>query len=190
MKQAKVLTEQETKRVLSIIAQSRHADRNRMAFMFSWLAGLRACEIASLTFGSVVDANGQPKSEILLTQYMTKGNRGRTVMVSDRLQKEVARFITTIDSRESSHPLIASQKCSKPFSANTLVQMFRAIYAAAAIDGGSSHSGRRTFITQLANKGIGARVLQHLAGHATLATTQKYIEINDLMLKKAVNLLG
>ena len=73
MKQAKVLSQDETKRVLSVIAQDRHADRNRMAFQFSLLAGLRACEIASLTIGDVMDSAGKPKSEIYLAQSMTKG---------------------------------------------------------------------------------------------------------------------
>ena len=190
MKQAKVLSQDETKRVLSIIAQDRHADRNRTAFQFSLLAGLRACEIASLTIGDVMDSTGKPKSEIYLAQSMTKGKKGRTIMVGDKLQKEVARFIALQDSRESSRPLIASQKSNKPFSANTLVQLFRKIYADAGIDGASSHSGRRSFITTLAEKGVGARVLQHLAGHSSLATTQRYIDVNDAMLKKAVNLMG
>jgi integrase/recombinase XerD len=190
MKQAKVLSEQEVKRVLSIIAQSRHADRNRMAFMLSYLAGMRACEVASLSIASVVDSMGKPKSEIYLAHVMTKGKKGRTVHVSDRLQKEIARYVTTIDSTESTKPLLPSQKQGKPFSANTLVQLFRRIYGESGIDGASSHSGRRSFITALAAKGVGARVLQHLAGHSSLATTQRYIDVNDTMLKQAVNLMG
>jgi len=190
MKQAKVLSDLEIKRVLAVITQGRHADRNRMAFMFSMLAGLRACEIASLTIGAVVDGQGKPKSEIYLAHTMTKGKKGRTVMVSDRLQKEIARFIAAIDSTETSRPLIASQKSNNPFSANTLVQLFRHIYAEAGVEGASSHSGRRSFITTLANKGVGARVLQHLAGHSSLATTQRYIDVNDAMLREAVNLIS
>jgi integrase/recombinase XerD len=189
MKQAKVLTDQEVKRVLAVIAQGRHADRNRMAFMLSMLAGLRACEIASLTFGAVVDGQGKPRSEIYLAHTMTKGRKGRTVMVSERLQKEVARFIGT-GPVDAAKPFIASQKSGKSFSANTLVQLFRRLYAEAGIDGASSHSGRRSFITTLASKGVGARVLQHLAGHSSLATTQLYIDVNDQMLREAVNLVG
>ena len=190
MKQAKVLTPDETKRVLSIIAQDRHANRNRMAFMLSLLAGMRACEIASLKIGDVLDSNGKAKSEIHLAQSMTKGKKGRAVMVSDRLQKEMAKFIATLTTIDPTKPLIASQKSNKPFSANTLVQLFRGVYAAAGVDGGSSHSGRRSFITTLASKGVGARVLQHLAGHSSLQTTQRYIDVNDTMLKEAVNLMG
>jgi integrase/recombinase XerD len=190
MKQAKTLSEAEIKRVLSVIAQTRHANRNRIAFMLSYLAGLRACEISSLTIGSVLDTNGKPKSEVHLSQSMTKGKKGRTIIISERLQKELSRFIATLSPQTPSLPLISSQKSNRPFSANTLVQLFRKIYADAGIDGASSHSGRRTFITVLASKGIGARVLQKLAGHSSLAVTQLYIDVSPQMLTEAVNLLG
>jgi integrase/recombinase XerD len=62
-------------------------------------------------------------------------------------------------------------------------------YKKAGIDNGSSHSGRRTFITTLARKGVGARVLQSLAGHQHLSTTQRYIDINDEMRMEAAELI-
>lgn len=190
MRQAKVLTEPEVKRVLAVIAsQDHHSDRNRMAFMMSLLAGMRACEIASLTVGDVIDVVGKPKSEIRLAATMTKGSKGRVVVVNDRLQKEVARFVATTGAVDPAKPLLASQKSGKHFSANTLVQLLGRIYELAGIDGGSSHSGRRTFITTLASKGVGARVLQHLAGHSSLATTQRYIDVNQNQLHEAANLM-
>ena len=60
--------------------------------------------------------------------------------------------------------------------------------ALATFTGATSHSGRRSFITKLASKGISARVLQELAGHKHLGTTQRYIDVNDDMLRKAVEL--
>ena len=52
----------------------------------------------------------------------------------------------------------------------------------------TSHSGRRTFITNLAAKGIGVRVLAELAAHSSIATTQRYIDVNDEQLRAAVEL--
>lgn len=57
------------------------------------------------------------------------------------------------------------------------------------IAGASSHSGRRTFITNLAAKGISVRVLASLAGHKSIATTQRYIDVNDDMKRRAVELV-
>ena len=75
------------------------------------------------------------------------------------------------------------------FTAQTIVNLFKRIYKMAGIDGASSHSGRRQFVTNLADKGINARVVQALARHKHLGTTQRYIDINDNKLRAAVELL-
>lgn len=62
-------------------------------------------------------------------------------------------------------------------------------YRRANLQGASSHSGRRTFITTLAAKGVGVRVLAALAGHANITTTQRYIDVNDDMKRQAVALI-
>jgi integrase/recombinase XerD len=176
LKQAKVLTEPEFKRVISVVAQGRLPERNRMAVMLSVLAGMRACEIAALTVGSVIDSRGVPKGEIRLTSAMTKGDAGRVVVVNQRLGREITRYADTLRDPRPERPFLRSQKSGCAFSANTLVQLFGRIYEAAGLEGGSSHSGRWTFISTLAAKGVSARVLQKLAGHSSLATTQRYIE--------------
>ena len=75
------------------------------------------------------------------------------------------------------------------FTAQTIVNLFKRIYKMAGIDGASSHSGRRQFVTNLADKGINARVVQALARHKHLGTTQRYIDINDNKLRAAVELI-
>jgi len=69
------------------------------------------------------------------------------------------------------------------------VNLFNRIYKMAGIDGASSHSGRRQFVTQLADRGINARLVQVLAGHKHLSTTQRYIDVNENALRNAVELL-
>ena len=75
------------------------------------------------------------------------------------------------------------------FSANTLCQLFGEIYRRAGIDGASSHSGRRSFISTLAHNAVSPKVIMTLAGHKHLSTTQRYIEVNDEMLKAAVEVV-
>ena len=62
------------------------------------------------------------------------------------------------------------------------------IYDEAGLDKATSHSGRRTLITTLAHKSVNVRVLAELAGHRSIATTQRYIELNDNVLRAAVEL--
>ena len=188
MPQAQVLTDQQIRRVIAVATQTRHADRNVLAIQLSFLSGLRAKEIAALTIGHVVDQSNSIRDHILLTAGQTKGSSGRTVVISDRLQKALSAYLVKYDLPSINHnkPLLPSQKGGH-FSGLTMVMLFRSLFDAAGLDAAKSHSGRRTFITKLANTGINARVIQALAGHKNLQTTQRYIEINDQLLANAVN---
>jgi len=84
--------------------------------------------------------------------------------------------------------LFATQK-DQAFSANSLCQLFLKIYAEAGITGASSHSGRRSLLTSLAAKGVSVRVLQEIAGHSSIAITQRYIDVNDHQMRAAIELL-
>ncbi len=189
MPQAKTLTESELKIVLAVIDSGRNSKRNRLMLLLAHWAGMRVGEIAALRIGDVINENGNVTDEVRLTVEQTKGKKARTVMLGDKLRKEIGLYCASLKKNDSTRPLIASQKCRSGFSANSLSQEFKKLYTRAGITGATSHSGRRSFITNLANKGIGVRVLQSLAGHSSITTTQFYIDVNDEMKRSAVNLI-
>jgi integrase len=90
MAQASVLTDAEIRRVCRIIETTRHANRNRLAFVLSLYAGLRVGEIAALMIGDVLTQKGEVRREIKLGAHQTKGSRGRTVVLSSRVGTEIA----------------------------------------------------------------------------------------------------
>lgn len=189
MKQAKVLTSAEISRSLAVIKAGSHAARNKCAFYLTHLAGMRVKEVAALKVADIYDSAGKVHGEITLAPDQTKGNSTRCVVMNRKLRKILAEYYSHLPKQDSGFPLIYSQKSYKPFSPNSLCQVFSRIYIAAGLKGATSHSGRRTFITMLANKGVGVKVLMELAGHKHLSTTQRYIEVNDQMLKEAVELI-
>ena len=189
MRQAKVLTKAEISRVLAVIDAGNHPHRNRAAFLCTQLAGMRVKEVAALRIGDVYDESGRVRDQLRLLAGQTKGSKARTVTMNRRLRKALASYYSLLPSHDHDFPLIYSQKSHRHFSPNSLCQVFSRIYAAAGVHGASSHSGRRTFITSLANKGVSARVLMELAGHRHLSTTQRYIDVNDQLLKEAVELV-
>jgi len=189
VKQAKVLDDAELKRLLAVAAQGKHAARNRVALLLSHYAGLRVGEIATLRWSDVVGTHGELKQQFYLKPENTKANEARAVHLSKRLQRELAAYKSCLTQRfRLTDPLIPSQKRG-PFSANSLCQLFGRLYASAGIDGATSHSGRRWFITRLAHSGVSPKVIMTLAGHRSLATTQRYIDVNDEMMSNAVDLL-
>lgn len=189
MKQAKVLNDREFKRVLAMVADMKHADRNRMTLMLSFYGGLRVGEIAALTLGDVVDGRGEVKDQIVLRAAITKSKETRTVFASDKLRREIAAYLSTLERPlAAERPLLMTQRRTA-FTPNTLCQLFGRMYTEAGIDGASSPSGRRWFITRLAHSGVSPKVIMTLAGHKNLTTTQRYIDVNDEMMRAAVKLL-
>ena len=60
-----------------------------MLFIYS---GLRVGEIAALTVADVATQNGDVRREIKLGAHQTKGSKGRTVILSERVRKELGSF--------------------------------------------------------------------------------------------------
>ena len=187
-KQAKTLTSVEVKRVLDFIALKKHAARNRAMFLITLYAGLRVGEVATLRYMDVLGADDEVRDEIRLDASVTKNNVARTVFVNAKLRKELQYYIKLKPYENLADKLFYTQK-NEGFTANTLTQFFMYLYRAAHIDGATSHSGRRTFITTLANKGISVRLLASLVGHKNISTTQCYIDVNDAMKRKAIELV-
>ncbi len=189
MPQARTLSTRELRRVLDHVAARKHAPRNRLMLLITHWAGMRVGEVAALRVQDVREATGSVRPEIRLAAEQTKGQHARVVFVSERLRKEITSYLKTLPNNvDGTAPLFGTQK-REAFSANTLCQTLNVIYRRAGLDGASSHSGRRSFITTLASKGVGVRVLASLAGHRSIATTQRYIDVNDDMKRQAVELV-
>lgn len=190
MKQAKLLNAQEFKRLSAVIDSKRHAVRNHTVVALSFYAGLRACEIAGLRVGDVYEANGTVRDSFYLRAEQTKGGEGSTVLVNKKLAAALKRYAERYPKHcaKPDAPLIFSGK-GGGFSAQTIVNLFAVLYEAAGITGASSHSGRRQFVTSMAEKGINPRVIQILCRHKNLNTTMIYIDTNEGKLRKAVELV-
>ena len=188
MAQAKTLTQNEIDQVLRFIAtNSRYSTRNRTMVLMSFYSGMRVGEIASLRVCDVQNEDGTLKNEIRLSAAQTKGNVGRVVFVNEKLRTELASYLKSFKPKSMTQPLFYTEK-SDGFTANTLTQWFFWLYRKAGVSGASSHSGRRTYATGIASKGTSLRVLMRLMGHKSVSTTAIYVDANDDMLRKAVEL--
>lgn len=157
--------------------------------MMTYYAGLRVSEVAALKYTDVVAEDCTIRAEFQLAPEQTKGGYARNVFVGDKLKKELGSFVKTLKRQDNEKlPLFRTQKRDH-FSGNTLCQHFLWLYGRAGLEGVSSHSGRRTFITNLASKGVSVRVLASPAGHRSISTTQAYIDVNDEMKRRAVELV-
>jgi integrase/recombinase XerD len=190
MPQAKTLTPAEIEKVLLYIASKPNALRNRVMFLLTVWAGFRVSEVAGLRINDIRNMDGSIRAEVYLSAERVKHGHAGVVYLNERLQQELAAYVQRHKWHSEEQALFCTTaNPRKGFSANTMTQHFHYLYKRAGIAGGSSHSGRRTFITTLANKGVSVRLLASLVRHASIATTQRYIDVNDDMKRKAVELI-
>jgi integrase/recombinase XerD len=190
-KQAKTLSNGQVEAMLAYLSATRHPTRNRLIFLLSVKVGLRAKEIARLTWWMVNDSQGEVARRIYLLDSASKGKSGRVIPMSDEVRNALIEYRNEVTS--FSGPNVISTERGLSTSPQAIVNMFQRWYRHLGFIGCSSHSGRRTFITNAARKistvGGSLKDVQELAGHANLRTTQRYIEANPEAQVRVVNLV-
>jgi len=187
-KHAKTLTDQDIERVLAYIDLRKHSARNRALLMITYYSGMRVGEVASLTYCDVVDSLGAIRTEIVL--FPDQSADRRTVFISEKLQKELAEYLSVTQFKDPHDKFFYTQKkYGEGFTPNTLTQHFHYLYRRAGVAGATSHSGRRSFIKNLASKGVSVHVLADLAGHKSVASTKQYIDQSEDVQRSAVELM-
>ena len=175
---AKVLAPGELRRLQRRAGRGRYALRNKVMVLLSFKAGLRACEIAGLDWTMVLDPSGRLSRSLLIASGIAKNGRARRLPLHHEL-RAVLDQLNRLEGRPRSGPVIRSQR-GRAMTARSVVNWFKSLYAELGLEGCSSHSGRRTFITRsarlISKVGGSLRDVQELAGHRDLSTTQRYIE--------------
>jgi integrase/recombinase XerD len=200
MKQARVLNEKELNALFRYVATRKYAARDRAILACTYFGGMRIGEVAALRIKDVLAADGTIKLEINLTAEQTKGKYGRTVVLAEKLRKELMDYLLTrFDKKElialtysdlANKALFTTQKRDAGFTSNTLTYTMHMLYKDAGfLDGASSHSGRRSFLTHLSSKSVPLKVLMELAGHRQAQTTMRYINVTSDMKRAAVELV-
>ena len=195
-KQAKILSKKQVDQLLWYVGTNRNAMRNRIIVLLSVRAGLRAKEIAGLKWSMITDADGEISDSIHLTDEASKGKSGRIIPLNMKLRHELEDWREHEAKRHgfnvATSYVVSTERAGKT-SAQAIVNMFSAWYVETGLVGCSSHSGRRTFITnaarQITTVGGSLRDVQMLAGHSSLAVTQRYIEGDSEARRKIVDLV-
>ena len=195
-KQSKILTNKQAEVIVSYLSGRRNGLRNKVIFLLSVKAGLRAKEIASLKWSMVVDPDGNISSIIQLPNEASKGSSGRIIPINKKLKQSLIEMLNEEMKKKDfdiANSFVVQTERSKCTSAQAIVNMFQRWYRSLGYVGYSSHSGRRTFITNASRK-IGAvggsiRDIQIMAGHRNLQTTQRYVDYDTDCQKKVVDLI-
>ena len=195
-KQAKTLSRTQVKMISEYLLTNRYGLRDQTIFYLSTKAGLRAKEIAHLKWSMVMNSDGSVGDYLNLPNSSSKGNGGRVVPLNKDLKLNLIKLLqehSSYGDLELQASAIVRTERSKSTSSQAIVNMFQRWYYRLGLIGCSSHSGRRTFITNAARKistvGGSLRDVQMLAGHSSLAVTQRYIDGDSEVRQKIVDLI-
>lgn len=212
---ANTLNKTQLSRLLSFVDKGPNRIVDRAKVLLSFGAGLRAQEIVGLRWDrNVLNAVGEFKTQrILVSREGRRGiyqelpilfvgsdigkyGRERTIVMSPEL---AAAMKELLDTRDLSNPYVIPAGKTRASTglrsrANALTVWFHRLYDRAGFDGCSSHSGRRSFITEAARqanlKGCSLIDVQKLAGHADLGTTQRYVDLSEGQANLVTGLWG
>jgi integrase len=196
-KQSKTLNKSQIEMMRTYLRSKRNGLRNETIFLFSVKGGLRAKEISQLSWKEVCDSGGEVSDHIRLTDRSSKGKSGRIIPLNKDLRRNLTELLDnqrkTYRSFNIETSFIVRTERSPFTTSQTVVNMFYGWYRRLGLLGCSSHSGRRTFITETSKKislvGGSLRDIQMMAGHKSLQTTQRYIEGDSDSQRKVVDML-
>ena len=188
-RQAKVLSPRALTRMQRAVKRGNTPERDWVIVLLSVKAGLRACEIARVAWPMVLDARGRVAHALELPDKAAKRRSGRRVPLHPQLRQALTQLQRIGD---ASGPVVRSARGGH-MRPNSIVNWFVTLYRQLDLAGCSSHSGRRTFITQAARMvhrtGGSLRDVQLLAGHQSIETTQHYIDGDSAAQHRLVALL-
>jgi integrase/recombinase XerD len=190
-RRARVLEPADVRRLLRDVRDGSNPERDTVIILLSFNAGLRACEIAGLSWPMVLAANGRVTDSLDIAGTIAKNGRARRIPLNGDL-KAALQALKRIQSEQTDGPVVRSLRGGhmKPRS---IVKWFARLYDDLGYHGCSSHSGRRTFVTRtarvLTRAGASLRDVQELVGHSSLSTTERYIEGDRDAQRKLVNLI-
>jgi integrase len=189
-KQAKILSSPHTDEMLLFADTMRHPLRNRVMILLSTKAGLRAAEIANLTWEMLLNPSHEIGPAIELRDHAAKMNHGRTIPIHPELRNAL---VSLRDQTASLSGSVIRSERGRSMTPSSVVVWFSRVYRMLGLDGCSSHSGRRTFITRAARlvhkAGGSMRDVQLLAGHRSIQTTQRYIDGDSDAQRRLVSLV-
>jgi integrase/recombinase XerD len=185
--QASVLTSGEIELLFNDGLQS---DRDRTLFGVCLFSACRIAEACSLLTKDVYSASGRVRPELIIRKANTKGKLGtRIIPVIEDLRSLLAAWQPSAGPTylfPGRHPNHHWRHLHPEAASHILAEACSRV----GMEGFSTHSFRRTALTQMSNAGIPLRVIQKLSGHRSLAVLQEYLEVGDAQVRGAANSLS
>lgn len=169
---AKILTSEEIQRIFN---HGLDNDRDKTLFAVCLFSACRIREAVTLLTADVYTSKGAVRPQLIIRKSNTKGKLAtRSIPVIEDLRRLLASYYS-----KASSPYLFPGRSSGHISHDSAARILRFACQRVGIIGVSTHSFRRTALTQMSNAGIPLRVIQELSGHRNLEQLQRYLEVTE-----------
>lgn len=185
---AKILNHDE---IQLLFNEGLHNLRDRTLFAVCLFTAARINEACTLHSQDVYDKRGRVRPELTFRKSNTKGKLAtRTIPVLDELRGYLERYKPEAGKIWLFPGGVFREEQSRHINPDSASRVLRKAFERVNIDGASTHSMRRTALTQMSNAGIPLRTIQEISGHRNLEQLQHYLEIQPEQVKGAIATLS
>ena len=179
---AKILTTYEIK-LLFKEGFTLNPKRDRTLFAVCLYTACRINECVTLNIQDVYDSKLRVRPELVIRKGNTKGKlASRTIPVIEDLRIRLNEF----NPPTPRGYLFPGRHGRGHIQSDSASWILREACKRVGIEGVSTHSFRRTALTQMSNAGVPMRVIQEISGHRTLDELYKYLEVKSEQVRGAI----
>lgn len=160
--------------------------RDRTLFGVCLYTACRVAEACSLEVVDIYSAKGNVRPTINFRKHNTKGKLAtRTIPVFEDLRSLLTAWKPNTG---KTYLFPGRHRCHHwhHLHSNSADRILREAFERVGIEGASTHSFRRTALTQMSNAGIPLRVIQEISGHRNLEQLQRYLEVEPEQVRGAI----
>lgn len=164
--------------------EGKHAFRNRCMLEMLYSCGLRVSELTKLNISDLFFEKG-------LIRVLGKGDKLRWVPVANVTQELITEYVKSQREKQPKKGFedrVFLNNRGKELTRNMVFTIVKNAAVFAAINKNiSPHTLRHSFATHLVENGADIQLVQHMMGHASITTTERYIHMSQRHLKEAVS---
>ena len=197
MKGTRPLTNEEIVKVADCF-EGTYAIRNRSMFMLGVSCGARISELLAITISDVWQ-NNRVVHDMSFSKHIVKGKEhARSVPLNTDGRKAVTALLDWYKSKGFAEkylapdaPLFQSRMGNKPLTRKGADDVLRDAFQKAGLNGKlATHSMRKSFAQRLYNATDDVFIIKEMLGHQSIATTQKYLGVDYMFVKEAVEVIS
>jgi integrase/recombinase XerD len=180
--QAKVLSPGEAQQLFNAFT----TNRDRALFGICLFTGCRINEACTLLTNDVYDSAGV-RAKITIRKQHTKGKQETRQITTHPSLKT---YLEAYQEQAGKRYLFPGRHRRGHLNPRSADAILRQVCDRLRLEGISTHSFRRTALTQMSSAGIPLRVIQEISGHRSLQALQKYLEVSEQQVEQAIAVVG